>query len=96
MESISVYLGDLKPILQEIQRREIGLKIQNHRRSLSDHFYTLAEIKEFKEHRLTVLILFDPANDDSTVIDVKSIRGLELKQAIRVGTVMASVIRVKQ
>src|SRR5688500_17636050 len=81
MDLISVYPTSLTGILREVKDQGIRVKLQNKSGHWSEQFCTIEEIKEF-EHRqfkMTVLVLFNPVETDSTVIDVKSISAVEMQ-----------------
>lgn len=98
MESVSVYLNELKPILKSIQRQNIGIKIQNHHQSLSNQYFTIAEVKDLVhgDFKITILILYDEKNADSTAIDLKSIRGLELAEPLMINEREVKTIILKR
>jgi hypothetical protein len=81
MDLISVYFKDLSGILHTAKNQGILVKLQNKSGAWSDHFYKIEAIKEFthRQFDLTTLILYNPVEDDSTVIDIKSISGVELQ-----------------
>lgn len=87
METWSVYVKQLPEIFKTIQSKKIPVKIYNHSRQWSDHFFQVLEIKEIKDkgYEVTVLILFDPETTDATAIDVKSISMIELESAVQIG-----------
>ena len=82
MDLISVYFKDLSGILLAAKNQGILIKLQNKSGAWSDHFYKIEAVKEFthRQFDLTTLILYNPVEDDSTVVDLKSIDGVELQR----------------
>ena len=98
MDPISVYHNDLKGILKKVKEQGIGIKVQNTSAIWSDHFYNIEEIKEFqhRQFKLTVLILYDPVESDSTVIDLKTVRCIQLQSPFSFDSRVLRNIKVLQ
>lgn len=81
MESISVYTSHLTEVLKEVQDQGINIKLQNQFGHWSDQFHSIEEIKELthRQFKTTVLILYEQVEENSTIVDVKSITGIELQ-----------------
>lgn len=96
MDLISVYPAALKHILEKVKDQGICIKIQNSSRLWSEHFYTVEAIKEIdhREFKLTVLVLFDPVEQNSTVIDLKSVFLIDLERPCEAGGVTYRKIQV--
>jgi hypothetical protein len=82
MDLISVYPAALKRILGKIKDQGIRVKIQNSSRLWSEHFYTVEAIREIdhREFKITVLVLFDPVEQNSVVIDMNSVFLIDLEE----------------
>jgi hypothetical protein len=96
MDLISVYPAALKPILEKIKDLGIRIKIRNSSRLWSEHFYTVEAIREIdhREFKLTVLVLFDLVEQNSTVIDLKSVFQIDLERPYEEGGVTYRKIQV--
>jgi hypothetical protein len=81
MNLISVYPATLKHILEKVKDQGIRVKIQNSSRLWSEHFHTVEAIREIdhREFKITVLVLFDPVEQNSTVIDMNSVFFIDLE-----------------
>jgi hypothetical protein len=81
MDIIRVYPSALKHILEKVKGQGIRIKIQNSSRAWSEHFYTVEAIREIdhREFKITILVLFDAVEQNSTVIDLKSVFFIDLE-----------------
>ena len=82
MDVYSVYSKNLTEILTDLKDQRISIKLQNKSGSWSAQFYTIEDVKELdhKQFKLTVLLLYNPVESDSTVVDIKSITGITLQK----------------
>ena len=96
MESISVYTRHLSQVLKEVQDQGISIKLQNQFGHWSDQFHTIEEIKELthQQFKTTVLILYEQVEENSTIVDVKSITEIELKGPFFYGGKPYGIIKV--
>lgn len=82
MDQIGVLHSGLTEILNELKNQSIGVKIQNKSGQWSESFYTIEDIQDFshKQFKLTAMVLCNPVDMDSTIIDIQSIVCIELRE----------------